>query len=1038
MKFKNPKTIMALGFSITAIASTAVAVPLALTYFSYSYNSQLDARQLSSTPIEVVSGAKFTQKQFDEVVEDLKIKPKYAQMQVDNALKLDRSGLYSFSLVNAYDFSAIENAGFNVEIDSSDATIKGNIIKNVIVKADKVNGITYTKNVDLKGFAAPVTLPAGTSKTLDFEPEKSSITFSGTRFVLPSEFAFMLEDKFQRNFSDSRDLNQAFVNALKEVNAKLDIRNDLNLPSILTQGESLLPQVTINDEAAKAQMAIGQQKSDAPVYNLNFSNSSDQDGTLAINLEIFDSKTQQVKAKFSLEIENLASQKQINDAIQELVSKNINQYFSINTDIQYALNKDNLTLVQMLSENQFSPSVVAARQAPGWYKWYVRNQEKQAAAAAEKAKKDAEAAAEKAKQQTAAAAKAPAPQPTPAQLPAEEEVVFRAKSKDDVAAIATTPAPIKVVKPIDPLEDINTYFTVKPGVIPNTDPRLENYSFEISNTALDLTKDTTGSNDSKVNFTLSVTKKLNVQSPYLQNLASGSQNPKNTSVISNNYQGLTTKTIPTQGTAPYSYQITYNVPVSVELPLYEIKSASTLTKQIPVSESHSLFLASDAFAMAKDLTELANKNEYSLDELGRIVSAVYLFGKGYLIQGDQKTVLVSEIAKQNTTISKADVQFAFEDLGTRIWNLISQTNENLTAKVEMVTKDKIAFSLVNSNNIAIETIQVDGFGVKSPAFVAANKYRADLFLDARYGGIVDDQKGGQFIRDYTRGDLKFNLNGNTSSVQGISLNKALTFENNKTTPAAATTTQIKNGALFLAVDLKNIQDGKKYYLLTNSQGKGLFVQKITKETQTPPSTTQAPDFKISYILGMDIETQPSGNGQQNTALALLLSGDASKLVKDNNGVSYDENETDKTISKNVVNNPKTNSDQFDKYNIFLQYQQKNQFDQYAPIQSNSTLVLQIVKSGTSFDIVAQTSASSNPSHSDIGSLVFSIKDNGNTLNWDKIGADVALWKKDSKNKVVFKGLAIFENNAKLASDENQIPSNDEIRQAFVDTYILNK
>lgn len=1020
MKFRNPKTIMALGFSITAIASTAVAVPLALTYFSHSYNSQLDARQLSSTPVEVVSGGKFTREQFDKAVQDLKIKPMYAQMQVDNALKLDQSGLYSFHLVNAYDFSTIENAGFNVEIDSRAATIEGTTIKNVFVSAyNSVNNITYTKNVDLKGFAAPVALSVGTSKTLDFEPEKSTITFSSTRFVLPSEFAFMLEDNFQRNFSNSRDLNSAFAKALSQTGAQLDIRNDLNLPTILPQGELLLPKVTINSQAATAQAALGQQQSDAPVYNLSFANFSDQNGTLAINLEIADKVSRNVKAQFSLEIQNLATLKQVNDAINQLVAKNASQFFTIKQDVEFALNKDKLTLAQMFANNQISPSVLESMTHQN-YAQYLKQQAKEEAI----------------KNGTYQAA--------PKVIkPEDEEVVLRAKAKDSVVPILPPENPTKPsLKNSSPINGLGAYFDVKQGPITNDDPRLAGYSFQVYNAGFDFNDP----EQTKVKFGLTVTKALDVQSPYLQSLAPQSAD-SNKNLITNNYKSLTTNIVPTKGSAPYSYNIQYNIPASAEVPLYEIKSASTLTRTIPVSESHSLILASDAFVMAQDLTSLANKSQYSLDELNRIVSTIYLFNKGYLISSTEKTNLVSLYASGKTVVAKSAITADTKDLGDQIWTLISQANDNLRAKVAMVAKDKISFSLVNSDNVATETIDVTGFGVKSPAFVAANKYRADVFLDARYGGIEDDHQGGQFIRDYTRGDLKFNLDGNTASPQGITLNKALTFESNGQT-IKDETTNIKDGAVFLAVDLKSLGN-EKHYLLTNNEGKGLFIQKVIRDesSSSAKQPTSTHSFRVSYILGMDLKdgdsSKTSTSGQNEKTLALLLSGEIATKAEDiekNKGYSYKYKTNDESIEKNTLQGSSTTSDEGDKYNAFVQYQKQNEFDQYAPLQSDSTLVLQIVKSGTTFDIVAQTSASENPSESKLGSFVLSIKDSGKTLNWARIGSEPTnkSFNDDrSKGQVVFKGIAIFENNKELAN-YNKTPTVNEIRQAFVDTFILNK
>ncbi|AHH45250.1 P110/LppT family adhesin N-terminal domain [Mesomycoplasma bovoculi] len=1013
MKFRNPKTIMALGFSITAIASTVVAVPLALTYFSYSYNSQLDARQLSSTPVEVVSGGKFDQEQFDKAVQDLKIKPMYAQMQVDNALKLDQSGLYSFHLVNAFDFSTIENAGFNVEIDSSAATIEDTTIKNVIVRAYN-NITTYTKTVDLKGFATPVTLSVGTSKTLDFEPEKSTITFSSTRFVLPSEFAFMLEDNFQRNFSNSRDLNSAFAKALSQTGAQLNIRNDLNLPTILPQGELLLPTVTINNQAAQAQAALGQQQLDAPVYNLSFANFSDQNGTLAINLEIADKVSRNVKAQFTLNIQNLATLKQVNDAINQLVAKNASQFFTIKQDVEFALNKDKLTLAQMFANNQISPSVLESMKHKG-YANYLKEQAKEKAIKSGTFK-----------------------QPAPVVKPEDEEVVSRAKSKDGILPISPNENSLKNSSPINSLQN---YFEVKQGSITNDDPRLANYSFDVYNAGFDFNDP----EQTKVKFSLNVTKALDVQSPYLQSLAPQSAD-SNTNLITNNYNSLTTTTVPTKGTAPYSYNITYNIPASVEVPLYEIKSASTLTRAIPVSQSHSLILASDAFAMAQDLTSLASKSEYSLDELNRIVSTIYLFNKGYLISSTEKTNLVNLYASGKTVVAKSAITADTQDLGDQIWRLISQANDNLRAKVAMVAKDKISFSLVNSDNVAIETIDVTGFGVKSPAFVAANKYRADIFLDARYGGIEDDHQGGQFIRDYTRGDLKFNLNGNTASPQGITLDKAINFESNSSITKDETT-NIKDGAVFLAVDLKNL-GLDKHYLLTNNEGKGLFIQRILKDENTTGSSTKqpstsTPSLKVSYILGMDLNENGSSSGAKGKTLALLLSGEIAKQAEDidtNKGHSYNYDTSDEIIKKNTSQSSQTLNEENNKYNVFVQYQKQNGFDQYAPLQPNSTLVLQIVKSGTGFDIVAQTSASENPSESKLGSFVFSIQDSGKTLNWAKIGSEPTnkSFNDDrSKGKVVFKGIAIFENNKELWNYD-KTPTVNEIRQAFVDAFILNK
>ncbi|WP_337902603.1 P110/LppT family adhesin N-terminal domain [Mesomycoplasma ovipneumoniae] len=206
---------------------------------------------------------------------------------------------------------------------------------------------------------------------------------------------------------------------------------------------------------------------------------------------------------------------------------------------------------------------------------------------------------------------------------------------------------------------------------------------------------------------------------------------------------------------------------------------------------------------------------------------------------------------------------AAQKIGTNVWTTLNTASiYNLSdAKVEYQIEVKedhqlvFDFQLVSTNDdskvLASSQIVVNNvINSEKSAYDIVKKYNPSLFLDPISLENTDkDSKVDLF--DPENKNLAFHSEQARRTADGLELTKPLKFQGIK--PEAPKTetakpkvppkpfSRLDSGALYLAFSAKGISDGKQHYLLSDKDGKGIFIQKLDpKEGEKPV-----------YVIGMD-------------------------------------------------------------------------------------------------------------------------------------------------------------------------------------------
>ncbi|WDV48692.1 P110/LppT family adhesin N-terminal domain [Mesomycoplasma ovipneumoniae] len=354
-KIKNAKTIISTGFSITAILTTIVAVPIGLTIFERSYSSQIFGNVDKNEVVSLKTQTTFSEEDFINALNNLKLHDEYKNLSAKTALALAKNPSYAFNFLNAYDFSPITKHNFRVVLDIEKANPSGTEVKNVVVYAhsDPLK-LTYSKQVDLKGFAQS-DKSDGDLVGFQIDLEKSNLELSAAKSskLTASEVAFKLDNDFQASYKISRSKSQAFSDALFQNGLTYNLVNTLGLPTILEKGYVLSPKTVENQKAKQEKMVmIGDSDTKRVdslmnVKNLVFKNHDDKVGTLSISFELIDPTGKIVKEfdfpilgikKLSVDVKDV--EKQILSQFSDLVQ--------LKPLVQLALVKDNQSLAQTI------------------------------------------------------------------------------------------------------------------------------------------------------------------------------------------------------------------------------------------------------------------------------------------------------------------------------------------------------------------------------------------------------------------------------------------------------------------------------------------------------------------------------------------------------------------------------------------------------------------------------------------------------------------------------------------------------------------
>ncbi|WP_341492909.1 P110/LppT family adhesin N-terminal domain [Mesomycoplasma ovipneumoniae] len=361
-KSKSIKTIISTGFSITAILTTIVAVPIGLTIFERSYSSQILGNVDKNEVVNLKTQSTFSEEDFIKALNELKLHDQYKNLSAKTALALAKNPSYAFNFLNAYDFSPITKHNFRVVLDIEKANASGTEVKNVVVYAHSDQfKLTYSKQTDLKGFAQSDKAD-GDLVGFQIDLEKSKLELTGTKNsnLVASEVAFKLDNDFQAFYKRTRSKSQAFSDALFQNGLAYNLVNTLGLPTILEKGYVLSPK-TVENTKAKQEKIVMIGDSDTKrvdnlmkVENLVFKNLNDNAGTLSISFELKDPTGKLVK-EFDFPILGI---KKLSDDVKTVEQKILSQFSNfvqLKPLVQIALVKDNLSLAQIVYKTDNNP-----------------------------------------------------------------------------------------------------------------------------------------------------------------------------------------------------------------------------------------------------------------------------------------------------------------------------------------------------------------------------------------------------------------------------------------------------------------------------------------------------------------------------------------------------------------------------------------------------------------------------------------------------------------------------------------------------------
>ncbi|MEG3825903.1 P110/LppT family adhesin N-terminal domain [Mesomycoplasma ovipneumoniae] len=289
-------------------------------------------------------------------------------------------------------------------------------------------------------------------------------------------------------------------------------------------------------------------------------------------------------------------------------------------------------------------------------------------------------------------------------------------------------------------------------------------------------------------------------------------------------------------------------------------------------ENFSLPKASNTPALSSDkLVQIFNEIKQLSNQIDtknpdeKLVTQLYLldFGKNptkdSLEKYKNELIEISESSKSQsiqaqTFSDSAEGESKNEQLtlGKSIWKALNLQHNfiSLDVKPEINFEKQsdnfvIEFSLVSTKNnekLASSKIQINNvLSSQQSAFDVASKFYPTFFLDGKASFSQTSPTESLKIQDLSDNDIHFqdsNSIENKLTHNGFEIKKAFKFMDNsaktentssssespKTNPAPFS--RVNSGVVYLAFRPKNINDYKRHYLLSDSNGSGLFIQKV--------------------------------------------------------------------------------------------------------------------------------------------------------------------------------------------------------------------
>ncbi|WP_053240170.1 P110/LppT family adhesin N-terminal domain [Mesomycoplasma ovipneumoniae] len=305
----------------SAIALSAViGIPLGLKAYNNSYYSFLNE---SPTEHALANTGSVSSEQFSTIVSNLKLNPNIANISAKTALAAAKSKLYQFDLSSGFDFGDLKSKDYQISFNFENAVADGNSIKNVVIFArSEKEQITYSKQIELKGFAAS-DQASGDLDKFQVDESKSFIDVSRSN-LLQAEFENKLKTNFQKSTSIINNFSK-LESSLASSGASLSLYNSLDEPIFLDSDYSL----------------------EAVVDSKNQLSFTEKDKKLFLDVNLVNKKDNKTK-KLSLEIRGLIDPDEFKSTLSTWLENHFSGQIKMKEVLQDALIKDKTTLVDFL------------------------------------------------------------------------------------------------------------------------------------------------------------------------------------------------------------------------------------------------------------------------------------------------------------------------------------------------------------------------------------------------------------------------------------------------------------------------------------------------------------------------------------------------------------------------------------------------------------------------------------------------------------------------------------------------------------------
>ncbi|XBE78320.1 P110/LppT family adhesin N-terminal domain [Mesomycoplasma ovipneumoniae] len=487
-----------------------------------------------------------------------------------------------------------------------------------------------------------------------------------------------------------------------------------------------------------------------------------------------------------------------------------------------------------------------------------------------------------------------------------------------------------------------------------------------------------------------------------------------------------------------------------------------------------------------------------------------------------ESVPTSDSASESTT-STTQTPNSDQKIGTNVWTTINTASiYGLNdAKVEYQIKAQedhqlvFNFKLVSTSDeskvLASSKIVVNNvINSDKSAYDVIKKHNPSLFLDP-VSLEINEKDGKVDLFDPENRRLAFQSEKARRTASGLELTKPLKWQNTqaeatkpvaskpeaskteatKPVPTPKPFSRVDSGAVYLAFSAKGISDGKQHYLLSDKDGKGIFIQKLDSTDGQKPV----------YVIGMDYKQlsnyvylkQQFGSKQGKFTAFQSIFGGYAELLKTldkqqvlvTSGISRKNTAPGTNRSTNPQLKPSsylhkswdglalfpTNPPKilFEKTEIFLGqttpkptvptindtannvyytqsfYSPKEETDiekNKNLIEEDANLLLEIIKTPFSITLSLYSSNTQDPkNYKEVGDVIYNIDPsktwnpfpNYFNLDWDQIGPVEPAPESKSQSTITLKAFAVFDHpdftNGKTSS------ARQEIVDAFINTYI---